>query len=134
MSTAPGTHKRALRRYVLHAIALGFALSALVCLLDADQVAASMGIFLNGADGYSQFYAIHVGVWLATAALAVLAARRGAQPVLGDITAMFVLAQPAGSLLAALAFGWPQGILLVMCGAELAGGLVLLAFRSAPLR
>ncbi len=134
MSTAPGSRKRALRRYVLYAIALGFALSAVVCLLDADDMAASMGIFLNGVNGYSQFCAIHVGVWLATAVLALLAARRGAQPILGDITAMFVLAPPAGSLLAALAFGWPQGILLVTCGAELAGGLVLLAFRPAPLR
>ena len=98
-------------------------------MLDPDRVAHGMGEFLVGVNGYSQFYAIYVGVRLATAGLALLAARQGDQPVLGDITALFVLAQPAGRFIAALAIGLPQGFLLVVCGIELAGGLALLALR-----
>jgi hypothetical protein len=115
-----------------------FSLGAVLVLPDADGMAARMGMFLNGVNGYSQFYAIHVGAWFAIAGLALLAARQEQAPVLGavlgDITAMFILAQPAGRMLAALTFGPPQGFLLVMCGVETAGGLALLALRpsSAP--
>jgi hypothetical protein len=88
-----------------------------------------MGLFLVGVNGYSQFYAIYVGVRLATAGLALLAARRGDQPILGDLTALFILAQPLGRLVAAFAIGLPQGGLLVICGIELLAGLALLALR-----
>ncbi|HEV7814410.1 MAG TPA: DUF4345 family protein [Janthinobacterium sp.] len=133
MSTAATvSRKLLLRRRVLQLVALVFAAGALLSLLDADDMAAGMGFFLNGVNGYSQFYAMVVGVWLATAGLALLAARHGQQPILGDVTAMFVLAQPAGRLIAAVPFGLPQGCLLVVCGMEIAGGLVLLALRPAP--
>jgi hypothetical protein len=88
-----------------------------------------MGLFLVGVNGYSQFYAIYVGVRLATAGLALLAARRGDQPILGDLAALFILAQPLGRLVAAFAIGLPQGLLLVVCGIELLAGLALLALR-----
>ena len=119
----------ALRRRLLHLIATVSSLAALAALLDPDRVAEAMGLFLVGVNGYSQFYAIYVGVRLATAGLALLAARQGEQPLLGDITAMFVLAQPAGRFIAAFAIGLPQGLLLIVCGLELAGGLALLALR-----
>ena len=60
------TRKQAWRRRVLHLIAYAYGLSAVACLLFADAMAASMGLFLNGVNGYSQFYATHVGVWGAT--------------------------------------------------------------------
>jgi len=118
-----------LRTRLLHLIATVSSLAALMALLDPDRVADVMGLFLVGVNGYSQFYAIYVGTRFATAALALVAARQGDQPVLGDITAMFVLAQPAGRCIAAFAIGLPQGPLLIVCGLELAGGLALLALR-----
>ena len=121
--------RAALRRQLLHLIASASSLAALAAMLDPDRIATVMGEFLVGVNGYSQFYAIYVGTRLATAALALLAARQGEPPVLGDITALFVLAQPAGRMIAALAIGLPQGFLLVVCGIELAGGLALLALR-----
>ncbi|CDG84974.1 DUF4345 family protein [Janthinobacterium agaricidamnosum] len=127
--TTMAARKLALRRGLLRLIALGYGLSAFFSLLFADDMASGLGFFLNGVNGYSQFYAIYVGVWLATAGLALLAARPGQPPILGDITAMFVLAQPVGRLLALIPFGWPQGFLLVMCGVEVVGGLVLLLLR-----
>jgi hypothetical protein len=122
-------HRAALRRQLLQLTATAGSLAALAALLDPDRVAAAMGLFLVGVNGYSQFYAIYVGVRLATAGLALLAARRGEQPVLGDITALFILAQPAGRFVAAFAIGLPQGFLLVVCGIELLCGATLLALR-----
>ena len=119
----------ALRAQLLRLIATACSLAALTAMLDPDRVATVMGEFLIGVNGYSQFYAIYVGVRLATAALALLAARHGDQPVLGDITALFILAQPAGRFIAAFAIGLPKGLLLAVCGIELAGGLMLLALR-----
>lgn len=125
--------QRARLRYsLLKLIAIASSLAALAALLDPDRVATSMGMLLVGVNGYSQFFAIYVGVRLATAGLALLAARHGDQPLLGDITALFLLAQPAGRLIAAFAIGLPQGFLLVVCGMELLGGLGLLALRPRP--
>jgi hypothetical protein len=88
-----------------------------------------MGLFLVGVNGYSQFYALYVGVRLATAGLALLAARRGDQPILGDLAALFILAQPLGRLVASFAIGLPQGLLFLISGIELLVGLALLALR-----
>ena len=130
IAVAPA-RKQAWRRRVLHLIAYAYGLSAVACLLFADEMAAGMGIFLNGVNGYSQFYATHVGLWGATAFLALFAARQGETPVFSDITAMLVLAQPAGRLFAAISFGLPQGLVLYMCAMELTAGLVLLLLRPA---
>jgi hypothetical protein len=98
-------------------------------LIDPDYVATQFGMLLVGVNGYSQFYAIYVGLRLATAGLALLAARHGDQPILGDITALFLLAQPFGHLVASFAIGLPQGIVLQLCGLQLLGGITLLALR-----
>jgi len=119
------------RRRLLRLVALGFGAAALAGMAAPAQLAGDMGLFLNGVNGYSQFYAMYVGTSLAIAGLALFAARNGHQPILGDITALLVLAQPLGRLLAALSFGLPRGLLLVACGAELAGGLLLLLLRPA---
>jgi hypothetical protein len=118
-----------LRGQLLHLTATASSLAALAAMLDPDRIAEAMGLFLVGVNGYSQFYAIYVGVRLATAGLAFLAARRGDQPILGDLAALFILAQPLGRLVAAFVIGLPQGLLLVVCGIELLVGLALLALR-----
>ena len=118
-----------LRAQLLQLVATVSSLAALAALLDPDRIASVMGLFLVGVNGYSQFYAIYVGVRLATAGLALLAARHGNQPLLGDLTALFLLAQPAGRLVAAFAIGLPTGILLAVCVVELLAGLALLALR-----
>ena len=117
------------RGQLLQLVATASSLAALVAMLDPDLVARTMGLFLVGVNGYSQFYAIYVGVRLATAGLAMLAARRGDQPILGDLVALFLLAQPAGRLVAAFAIGLPHGSLLIVSGIELLAGLALLALR-----
>jgi hypothetical protein len=121
------------RATLLKFVALVCSLAALSALLDPDRMATRLGMLLVGVNGYSQFYAIYVGVRLATAGLALLAARHGDQPLLGDITALFVLAQPLGRMIAAFAIGLPQGLLLVLCGFEVLCGLALLALRPSTL-
>ena len=128
---AASLRKLGWQRRVLQLITAAYGLGAFACLLFADEMAAGMGIFLNGVNGYSQFYATHVGLWGATAFPALFAARQGETPVFSDITAMLVLAQPAGRLFAAISFGLPQGLVLYMCAMELAAGLVLLLLRPA---
>jgi hypothetical protein len=118
-----------LRGQLLRMVATASSLAALAAMLDPDSFSASMGLFLVGVNGYSQFYAIYVGMRLATAYLALQAAKPGAQPVLGDLTALFLLAQPAGRFVAAFAIGLPEGLLLAVCGIELLAGLALLALR-----
>ena len=122
------------RSKLLWFIAVLSSLAALSAMLDPDRTAGNMGMLLVGVNGYSQFFAIYVGVRLATAALALLAAKHGDQPLLGDITALFILAQPAGRFIAAFAIGLPQGLLLVVCGIELLWGLALLALRPREKR
>ena len=117
------------RATLLFFVAIVSSLAAMVALLNPDFVAYHMGMLLSGVNGYSQFYAMYVGVRLATAVLALLASRHGHQPILGDITALFILAQPVGRFVAAFAIGLPQGFLLIVCGIELVVGLALLAMR-----
>ena len=118
-----------LRGRLLSIAATAHSLAALAALLNPDRVADAMGLFLVGVNGYSQFYALYVGVRLATAGLALLAARQGDQPILGDLAALFILAQPVGRLVAAFAIGLPQGLLFVVSGIELAVGLALIGLR-----
>jgi hypothetical protein len=118
-----------LRGQLLQLAATASSLAALAAMLDPDRVADAMGLFLVGVNGYSQFYAIYVGVRLATAGLALLAARKGDLPILGDLAALLILAQPFGRLVAAFAIGLPTGSLFVICGIELAVGLALLLLR-----
>ena len=117
------------RGQLLQLVATVSSLAALIAMLDPDRVASALGRFLVGVNGYSQFYAIYVGMRLAIAGLAWLAASRSDQPLLGDLLAFFLLAQPAGRLVAAFAIGLPRGTLLIVCVVELVAGLALLALR-----
>ena len=126
---AAATSQARARSGLLRFVALASSLGAMFALIDPDYVATQFGMLLVGVNGYSQFYAIYVGVRLATAGLALLAARHGDQPILGDVTALIILAQPLGRFIAAFAIGLPQGTLLVICGLELLGGIVLLLLR-----
>lgn len=126
---ASGTRRARLRGQLLSVCATAQSLAALAALLNPDRMADAMGLFLVGVNGYSQFYALYVGVRLATAGLALLAARQGDQPILGDLAALFILAQPLGRFVAAFAIGLPQGLLFVVSGIELAVGLALIGLR-----
>ena len=119
------------RRVLLGLTAAVFVAIAARGVLAPAQMAAGLGYSLSAPNGYSEFYAIYLGLWLATAALAILAAVRIRQPQLGDLLALLVLAQPVGRLYAAALYGLPQGPLLAIFGLELIGGLLVLGVRPS---
>ena len=118
-----------LRQRCLLAISITYILIAVLALLAPQQMANGMGYVLTSSNSFSEFYAVYVGVWLATAALTLLAARRITDALLGDLSAMFVLAQPAARLLAMVFFGLPQGSMLSVMLAEMVGGMLILWIR-----
>ncbi len=119
------------RRVFLAIVALVFILIAGHAAIAPEMLARGVGYALSAPNGYSEVYAIYVGLWLATAALALLAAVRIQEALLGDIVAILVLAQPVGRTLAALQWGLPEGSLLAIFALEVAGGLVVLAVRPS---
>ena len=124
-------HSDLVRRILLSLTALVFIVIAARGVFAPEQMAAGLGYVLTGPNGHSEFYAIYLGVWLATAALAILAAVRVRQPLIGDLVAMFVLAQPVGRLFALVRFGLPEGLLLAMFALEAFGGLLILGVRPS---
>jgi Domain of unknown function (DUF4345) len=124
-------HSDIVRRILLVLTALIFIVIAVRAVFAPEQMASGLGYFLTGSNGYSEFYAIYLGVWLATAALAILAAVRIRQPLIGDLVAMFVLAQPVGRLFALVRFGLPEGLLLAMFVLEAVGGLLIFSVRPS---
>lgn len=119
------------RRICLCLTALVFFAITVRAILAPEKMAHGLGYMLSNQNSYSEFYAIYFGVWIATAILALLAAVRVRQALLGDLVAMFVLAQPVGRVWALLQYGLPEGTLLVLFVVELIGGLILLLVRPS---
>lgn len=108
-----------------------FVLIAVRAALFPQKMASGLGYSLSAPNGYSEMYAVYVGVWGATAALALVALFRVKEALLGDLLAVFVLAQPIARLLALTQWGMPQGNLFVMFIVEVIGGVVLLLVRPS---
>ena len=119
------------RRICLCLTAIVFFAIAVRAILAPEKMAHGLGYVLSNQNSYSEFYAIYFGVWIATGGLALLAAIRVRQVLLGDLVAMFVLAQPVGRGWALLQYGPPEGTLLVLSMVELIGGLILLLVRPS---
>jgi hypothetical protein len=119
------------RQVLLCLTALTFVALAIRTLFVPDKVASGLGYTLGGANGYSEIHAIYFGLWLASGALAVFAAMRIHDALLGDIVAFLVLAQPVGRIVALVRYGMPRGALLGFFALEAVGGLLLLAVRPA---
>ena len=120
-----------LRQILLCLIALVFAVLAVRTLVTPQKVADELGYELKPPNGHSELFAIYFGLWLVSAAIAVFAAMRVEQAVLGDIVAALVLAQPLGRVVAAVRFGMPRGSLLAFFALEVVGGALLLVVRPS---
>lgn len=110
-------------------VASVFGLIAIRAFLNPDKLAEELGYRLEAPNGYSELFAIYIGVWLATAILALTALWHVNVVIFGDLLALFVIAQPAGRLLAIPRWGMPRKGLLVMFGVEVAGGMILVIVR-----
>ena len=124
-------HSDVARRTLLWLAATVFVAIALYALMAPEHMAQGLGYTLQAPNGYSEFFAVYIGVWLATAGLAAYAARHIRQPAFGDTVAVLVLAQPLGRCIAILGYGLPTGALLYIFILELVGSLALLAVRPS---
>lgn len=93
------------------------------------SMANSLGYRLDSPNATSEFHAIYLGVFVAQALLCLLAFVRIDDAIVGDLVAVFLLAQPAGRAAAWLRAGWPTGFLRLALALELFGGLAILLVR-----
>lgn len=120
-----------LRRGLLAVAALVFAGIAVGSLVAPHKMATGLGYSLDSVDALSEFRAVYVGLWLATAVVFVVALRRIQQAILGDVCAILILGQTAGRLLSLLLDGVPSGTVLPMFVLEAIGGVALLVVRPS---
>jgi hypothetical protein len=126
-------HDRA-RQILLGTVALVFTAIAVGSAVAPDTMAEGLGYSLDSVDARSEFRAVYVGVWLATAVLLVAALRRIAEPLLGDLSGLFVLSQALGRTLSLLQDGPPSARIWPLFVLEALGGLALLLVRPSSVR
>jgi hypothetical protein len=119
------------RQVLLGLTALVFTAIAVASLLMPREMARELGYSLDSVDALSEFRAIYVGLWLATAAALVIALRRVQDAILGDLCALLVLGQTLGRVLSLAIDGMPSGKVLPMLALEAVGGVALLVVRPS---
>jgi hypothetical protein len=124
--------RRRLRQVILGIVALVFTGIAVASLIAPHRMADGLGYTLTNVDALSEFRAIYVGLWLATAALLVVAARRIDEPLLGDLGAILVLGQVFGRVVSLVVDGPPTARIWPMFILEAVGGLAMLSVRPSP--
>jgi hypothetical protein len=97
-------------------------------------MAEALGYSLLSVDALSEFRAIYVGLWLATAVLLVVAIRRVEVALLGDLCAILVLGQTGGRIVSLLLDGIPSKRVWPIFLLEAVGGIALLGVRPSTPR
>jgi hypothetical protein len=124
-------HDDLIRQILLAATGAVFVGLAAWAAVAPRSLASTVGYRLDSANAMSEFHAIYFGVFLAQALLCGLAVTRIDDAIIGDLVAIFVLAQPLGRTLAWFRWGWPTGPLAAVMLLELLGGLAILQVRPA---
>ena len=119
------------RRVLLALTALVFTGIAAGSTFAPHEMAAGIGYSLSNVDALSEFRAVYVGLWLATAVLLLVALRHIHEPILGDLGAILVLGQTGGRLLSVLLDGLPSGRIWPIFILEALGGVALLIVRPS---
>lgn len=122
------------RQVLLGLTAVVFAGIAVASLVMPQTMARGVGYSLDSVDALSEFRAVYVGLWLATAVLMVVALRRIQEAVLGDVCALLVLGQTLGRVASVVLDGLPSGKVLPMFVLEAIGGIALLLVRPSDPR
>ena len=114
---------------VLVLTALVFLAIAVASLARPHFMAAGLGYKLESVDALSEFRAIYVGLWIATAFVLALAAVRIDEPLLGDVGAVLILGQVLGRLISLVLDGSPSERIWPFFALESLGGAMLLLIR-----
>jgi len=121
-----------IRRFVLIGAAAVFAGVAVASLLVPHSMAGQLGYELTNVDALSEFRAVYVGAWLATALILAIAAARIQWPLLGDLGATLILGQTVGRTISLVLDGMPSGRIWPFFVLELVGGATILLVRPRP--
>lgn len=119
------------RQVLLGLVALVFAAIAIASLVAPHWMSMGVGYSVDTVDALSEFRAVYVGLWLATALVAVIALRRVREAILGDVIAILILGQTAGRIASLLVDGVPGARVWPMFVLEAVGGLALLVVRPS---
>lgn len=114
-----------MRALLFVGVALVYLLISVQALLQPSRVMQLLGIRFDNVNGLSEFHAIYVGVWWATAAMLIYAGFVPKEQVLAHFAALLVLAQPIGRTVGLVRKAVPVGNLRLMFGLELLGGVLL---------
>lgn len=117
------------RQFLLLAATAVFAAVAVASLLMPHRMASQLGYELTNVDALSEFRAVYVGIWLATAILLTIAAARIHWPLLGDLGAVLILGQTFGRLLSLALDGMPSARIWPFFILELVAGAAILLTR-----
>ena len=117
------------RRVLLSVTAAVFTGLALHALVDPRGTASHLGYRLDNPDAFSEFRAIYVGLWLATAVMLVIAAIRVDEAIVGDLGALLVAGQVFGRVVSLVLDGPPTARLWPIAGLEAVGAVALFLVR-----
>lgn len=119
------------RRVLLGLTAAVFVAIAIASLVAPRAMAQGLGYSLLSVDALSEFRAIYVGLWLASAVCLVVAMRQVHVALLGDFCAILVLGQTAGRIISLLLDGIPSKRVWPIFLLEAVGGIALLGVRPS---
>jgi ABC-type thiamin/hydroxymethylpyrimidine transport system permease subunit len=119
------------RQVLLGLTSLVFAGIAAGSLVAPRKMAEGLGYSLDSVDALSEFRAVYVGLWLATAVLMVVALGRVREAILGDLCAILVLGQTLGRVVSLLLDGMPSERVWPMFVLEALDGVALLVVRPS---
>lgn len=117
------------RRTLLAIVAVVFTGLALLHVVAPAETARRIGIVAVGVDGLNELRAIYVGVWLATAIIFAMAARKYEDRTLYLVCTLLVAGQGFGRLVSIVLDGMPSMQLLPVFVGEVAGVLLLVLLR-----
>ncbi len=124
-------HHSNARRVLLVITALVFAVIAVASLLHPHEMAAPLGYTLSSVDALNEYRAVYVGLWLATAVVFVIAARRIDIAVLGDCAGLLVFGQTAGRVISLVLDGAPSAHVWPMFALEAMGAVAVFVVRPS---
>ncbi|MBI4852732.1 MAG: DUF4345 domain-containing protein [Acidobacteria bacterium] len=122
------------RQTILVISAIVFIVIAIGSLFKPHLMASQLGYVLNNVDALSEFRAVYVGIWFATAILLIVAAKRINFPLIADLGALLILGQTFGRIISIAIDGFPSEKIWPVLILELVGGMAILLIRPKQLK
>ena len=116
----------AIRRLFLYVIATVYFAEAALALWDPQSAAGLVGYRILSVDGLSEFRAVYVGMWCVLGSVAIVAARRAHEPLLGDVVACVIVGEAIARMISVALDGVPGPISFVHIAMETSPILILL--------